>query len=327
MATPGTLERLVLALERIANSLERLEHVLADHKRPFAGTDGEATQKVKHPLSTVINNMERLPATVATFSDSTHKVAFSPEEQLRDWLAQRELVLQNTTIVPPDEEPWDWFAYFLGERFSVLRPFYEQWKRALHLRQTFVLHLQDAPPRQISDITQFALKLKEASLVVSFQYTKATRTLRVTPALSPDIINFVTGGWLERYIGRLLWQTASHIGLQPHRFVVFRNIQIVLPNAQQTELDLLALYQGQALWLESKTGDYSASVERWKQNNFYLKLPPTHAGIVLLEPLSTTAQQMLEQRTGMQVLSLNDLPTFLNNAMRAWVEAEESLPV
>ncbi len=42
----------------------------------------------------------------------------------------------------------------------------------------------------------------------------------------------------------------------------------------------------------------------------------------LLERPSSTARQMLEQRTGMQVLSLSDLPAFLEAAMRAWVEAQ-----
>lgn len=305
----GLLEQLVEVLERIARRLEGLEQELRLLRERGLAPDGRWEAE---------GNSALISATVPNMIASEDMP--SPEVLLRAWLKKRDLTLQNVTLLKGTEEPWDWFARFLGDRFEHLRPFYERWKRALSLRQEIILNLQDASPRQISDTVQFALKLKEAALIADYQYNSATRTLRVSPVFDSDIINFVTGGWLERYIGRLLWSMVDRLGLKPHRFLGFRNVQIVLPNHQQTELDVLALYNDQVLWLESKTGDYSASVERWKQNNTYLQIPPTHAGIVLLDSISTQARQMLEQRTGMQVLSLGDLSPFLEKAMEMWVK-------
>ncbi len=303
------LEHLLETLNQIAHSLEGIEQELRLWRKAGLGPNGRwvSGEDVSHETSKT-ESEAALP-----------EVLPSPEDLLRAWLSERNLVLQNVTLLKLEEDPWDWFARFLGGRFEHLRPFYERWKRALSLRKEFTLNLQDAPPRQISDAVQFALRLKEASLITDYQYHRLSRTLRVIPAFSSDIINFVTGGWLERYIGRLLWSMVGRVGLKSRQFQVFRNVQLVLPTHQQTELDLLALYGDQALWLESKTGDYSTSVERWKQNSTYLQLPSTHAGIVLLDTPSSTARQMLEQRTGMQVLSLSDLSAFLEAAMRAWV--------
>ena len=302
-------ERLLEVLDRIAQSLEAIEQELRLWREAGLSVNERRTPEEENSAKASETDSEVTSREEQPF----------PEDLLRSWLGVRGLTLQHVTHLNLEEEPWDWFARFLGNRFEHLCSFYERWKRALSLRQSFSLELRTAPPQQISDIVQFALRLKEASLIVDYQYYRSARMIRVMPAFSSDIIKFVTGGWLERYVGRLLWDMVKEMSLNPAQFFVFLNIQLLLPNQQQTELDLLALYQNQALWLESKTGDYSSSVERWQQNSVYLQLPATHAGIVLLEFPSPTAQQMLKQRTGMQVLSLNTLPEFLRNVMQSWI--------
>ncbi|NPA06373.1 MAG: hypothetical protein GXO54_03100 [Chloroflexi bacterium] len=263
------------------------------------------------------------PAAPESESQAVRTVHVRPDPRaiLQAWLAQRGLQLQNVALVEATADPWDWFAEFLGQRFDHLRPFYKRWKQSLNTGQSFSLQLQQASARQISDTVQFALELQKASLICSYYYTKTSRLLRAFPCKSPDIINFVTGGWLERYIARLLWRLATQHVTEANEFFIFRNIQLVLPDSQQTELDLLALYRGQAIWLESKTGDYNVSVERWQRNNTHLKIPPQRAGIVLLDMPGTTAQAMLQTRTGMQVVSLTKLTDFLSVALEQLMAA------
>ncbi len=310
LTSEGLLSETVLARIQASRALAGQE---SPSGTPPQAADAPGGEPEETPAS--------LEAKPAKQGDVVSRARPDPRAILQAWLAQRGLQLQNVALVEPTSDPWDWFAEFLGQRFDHLRPFYKRWKQSLNTGQSFSIQLQQASARQISDTVQFALELQKASLIFSYHYTRTSRLLRVFPRKSPDIINFVTGGWLERYIARLLWRLAAQLQIKPSEFFVFRNIQLSLPDSQQTELDLLALYRDRAIWLESKTGDYNVSVERWQRNNAYLKIPPQRAGIVLLEMPGATAQAMLQTRTGMQVVSLATLTDFLADALQQLLAA------
>lgn len=296
----GILEELLITLKRIADTLEAIHQELQRYNQ--------------QPVS---------QNTITAAAPPSEEIAQEPlpEDEgqiLRQWMEARGFHVQTYRILSAQPEPWDWFALFLGERFDHLREFYEKWKRSLNTQHPFTLSLQNAEPKHISNVVQYANQLKAASLIQDYLYRRSTRTLYVTPAVSPDIINFVTGGWLERYVGQQIWRRALALGMSRSRVHVFRNVQVVMPNRQDAEIDIFALFDGgkEALWIESKTGDYTNSVERWRVLNGYLKFPPTRAAILLLDVPGGYARELLVQRTGMQVLGFAQLPDFLDQVLQ-----------
>lgn len=300
----GILEQIAESLLRSAQALEGIErelqilrqHLLNQYSESEIESEGE-------DLDTVINDFQQ--------EEKTKKgITF-----LLSWFERCGFEIVNYKVVPSQPEPLDWFAQFMGKRFHHLQPFYEQWKRAIHTRYPFTLNLADAPPEQISDTVQLAHQLMQAALVTNVRYRRDVRSLHVTPVYQPEVINFVTGGWLERFVGRLVWDIAQQQNALQEDIAVLRNIQILFPNRQQAELDLVIVYGERIIWLEGKTGDYSSSVERWQKVNQFLKLSPEEAALVLLNPPPSPAKEVLEDRTNMRVLGLKDLPSFLEQAL------------
>jgi len=177
--------------------------------------------------------------------------------------------------------------------------------------------MKDFPPNQISDIVQFAYRLHQYALLESFNYAKSSRTLSAKVVLLPDIINFVTGGWLERYISRLAKNVIERLGIDSNSIAIMSNIQIVLPNHRDAEIDLIGSEETQ-IWLECKTSEeYQSSVEGWKKISRYLRIPKERSGVVLLTPPeSPQVSEWLESQIGMTVLRLNEVSTFLERAFQ-----------
>lgn len=155
-------------------------------------------------------------------------------------------------------------------------------------------------------------------MLESFIYSKSSRTLSASVVMLPDIINFVTGRWLERYIGRLARSVIERLGLDPDKIAVVNGIQIVLPNQSDAEIDILIGNEERQIWLECKTSEeYQSSVEGWKKISRYLRIPKERSGVVLLAPQeSFQAIEWIESQIGMTVLRLNEVRTFLEVAFQ-----------
>lgn len=309
MSGHGIMEEMLIYLRRIAEALERIEA----HLQPVSSSS-------LAEVSSAIDELSTVRVTEGEQEQTETPQATTASNKLIQWLEDRKIKVRSYRVLPSQDEPLDWFARFLGERFDNLHPFYDEWKKAINRqRGWFKISMKDFPPNQISDIVQFAYRLYQYAMLENLNYARSSRTLSAKAVMIPDVINFVTGGWLERYISRLVKTTIERLGFDLNEIAIISNIQIVLPNQSDAEIDILIGNEATQIWFECKTSEeYQTSVKSWKGLSRYLRIPKERAGVVLLiPPESPQVSEWLESQIGMTVLRLNEVSAFLERAFQS----------
>lgn len=305
------LDDIAISLRRIADALERIELLL----RPLVAPN-ERHEEVEQDDDDDLDIEEECPVTLSAQVYSANYANQILIQKALNWFAHFGCTVGSYRVVSAEKEPWDWIAMFLGQRFNHLQDFYEEWKRAINTKYLFTISLNTQNNQKISDNVQFAIRLKEFALINDYKYNRNLRELTVYPIVRPEVINFVTGGWFEYYISRIMLNIATISNLNLHNFVIMRNVQINLPNQQNTELDFLIINNSQKIWIECTTSRYQYSIDRWKLISRYIQIPRKHKiGIVLKSIRDHIAKNSAEENADITILNLHDAIGFLQFAL------------
>ena len=238
--------------------------------------------------------------------------------------------IQVKTLPTPEEgeEHLTHIALHMGERYAAVRLFYQRLKSTLGSGHPLTLNLGEEPQEHVSATCQLATDLHNLAFLSDYKYRRSPQYLlhaRVNRV--PRALNFLAGGWLERYAAALAARLAARLlaernaaraaaALPPLRAALLKNPQIALPNGDDFELDLLLEVGGEALWVELKTGDYQRHVAKYSRMSALLALPPTRALMVLTD-VSPQVCASLSSVFQMRVLSVEELPAALEEALCA----------
>lgn len=89
--------------------------------------------------------------------------------------------------------------------------------------------MAEASPEEIANSTQFCTLLKQYALLTSYRYKSEDRLLRAKASTEGWVQNFLTGGWLERYVAERLRKYLRSKNL-PHEVAV--GYQVTLPGGR-----------------------------------------------------------------------------------------------
>ncbi len=196
-----------------------------------------------------------------------------------DWLHTKGVSVRNYRNESPDDEVLDELALFLGDRFATLWRLHDAIRRSLSAEVSFTLSMASRSQAEIADSTRFCEMLSMYAFLSSYRYNKDTKTIYAVPQKVGKIVNFFTGGWFERYIFlRLMYRLADY-EIEPTYLL---NPQIILPNGDDSELDLLFWVDNGPLWVECKTGDYQAYITKYSHVRKHLSIPKPRAILVIL---------------------------------------------
>ncbi|GGM94473.1 hypothetical protein GCM10007092_04710 [Thermus composti] len=200
---------------------------------------------------------------------------------LEEWLKERGIQLLRKP--EPEEEEKERvltrLALYLGDRYPSLERLYERLKQSLSTKRQFELSLSEAPPEEIANTTQFCTLLKQYALLTSYRYKSEDRLLRAKASTEGWVQNFLTGGWLERYVAEKLRKLLRSRNL-PHE--VAQGYQVTLPNGEAMELDVLVRVGERVYWFEAKTGDFQAHIAKYAGLKKVLGLSARESFLVLL---------------------------------------------
>ena len=170
-------------------------------------------------------------------------------------------------------------ALFLGDRYPSLERLYERLKQSLSTKRQFELSLAEASPEEIANSTQFCTLLKQYALLTSYRYKSEDRLLRAKASTEGWVQNFLTGGWLERYVAERLRKYLRSKNL-PHEVAV--GYQVTLPGGEAMELDVLVRVGERFYWFEAKTGEFQAHIAKYAGLKKVLGLSQKESFLVLL---------------------------------------------
>jgi len=189
-------------------------------------------------------------------------------------------------------------ALFIGSRYAVLSKCLKKLKAALSTGKPLAHSLQKASPEEIQAVTQLCTLFKEHGFLESYEYKR--RIVRAVPGRDPRFINFVNGGWLERYLELMLEREL--VGKKQ----VLRGLQFVLPDGEQGELDLLFSWRDRVFWVEAKTSRYQDRISRYAKFRRLMGLSPEESFLVLLDVPKERREQLAE-KYGLSVVEPGEL--------------------
>ncbi|NUQ02037.1 MAG: hypothetical protein HUU35_19490, partial [Armatimonadetes bacterium] len=195
------------------------------------------------------------------------------------WLAARSIEVRQYREPAPADAVYDRLALQLGSHFDDLRPLHDQIRRRQGNGGSFSLDLRQASQVQNTSICNFCTELHRQAFLTEYHYDRRARRLTGRLQRVPRVINFITGGWFERYVLLITTRLLRGAGRKVDALV---NPQIVYPNGDAFELDLVLMVDGEPLWIECKTGDYQQYVHRYAEAQGQLGLRPQRGVLVVL---------------------------------------------
>jgi len=200
---------------------------------------------------------------------------------------------------------------FMGDRYYSIRKLYKSIKSNMNEGEAFSLILKDEPNQVVSDSCQLANMLCSIAFLEEYHYLKSPRfILEAKPSRDPNALNFLSGGWLERYVKEKLVKIASQQG-KKISFSYIMNTQVTLPNGNDFEIDLFFYVNDKFYWVESKTGDYHESIDKYSRLASSLGLQQNQAFVVLTD-VDQDKKISLSSSYKLSVIGVDDVePTFI----------------
>lgn len=278
----GLLERIAIALERIAARAERGDRVPEEA--------GQAGQGAAEPGVATGEVEPKRAATLEAFLD------------------KRGIRIKTVPPADPADAVIDSLSLFLGERYEALSGILAKIKRAMQAGLRITESLRGRPQQDVSSVCQFCTRLHELAFLEQYQYLRSPAYLiRAKTTTLPAAQRFFAGQWLERFILQkvrsVYGQIAAEVGGElPFEHLI--NPQIVLPNGDDFELDVLAAIGTRVYWIEAKSGDYQQHVDRYARFARRLGLDSDHCFMVLTDVASERCAA-LSSLFGMTVCNLH----------------------
>lgn len=310
--TEVQFEQLLLRLERIATALERLALLRAE-----PSSSGRAA--ARPPASP----LPAAPEPAVAVEPAAEPVTLVPDS-LRRFLESRGI---RVRCVPPpaaSDPVLDRLSLFLGQRYHALKDVLGWIKRTMQTGNSWHLRLAGKPQEAVGACCQFCHWLHQLAFLTEYRYRRAPQCLiEARTSTAPEAQNFFSGQWLERFIRQQVESVAASVSTAG--VPLLANAQIILPNNDNFELDLLADFGGTIYWIEAKTGAYQQYIRKYSQMARMLGLGPARSFLVLADAPQAVCND-LSRMTGMTVCSAEEFhAAFLQSASQQQVP-QQALP-
>ncbi len=241
------------------------------------------------------------------------------ENKIEQFLISRGITIKHIPSEAEIDPILNSLASYLGTHYETVKPLYQQIKRNMQMGDDFTIILKDEPSDAISRICQFGKKLYDVAFLEQYRYIRSPHyLLKAKTTRLPTAQNFFSGQWLERYV---VQQVQAAINIlraqmdQPVEFDYISNPQVLLPNAQDGELDLIFYVNDAMYWIETKSGDYQQHISKYSTIAKTLNLDAKHALMVLTDiPASRSTELTALFRMG--VCSLNEFENELMTTLQ-----------
>lgn len=159
--------------------------------------------------------------------------------------------------------------------------------------------------------------LNQSGLLASYIYKNKVIRGRVQPNRG-DFIQFLNGGWFERYVYHQLAPKLAQNG----QVDCLVNPHLKFPNGDKFELDLLFVVDRRFLWVECKTGNhYSDCLPKYCQHGQILDIEKERAFLV---GLGLSKNEAKKWTAGWSITVVNE-NNFLSTINKTLIDREDAL--
>lgn len=296
--------RLLAALERIADALERIDinvdewlfGVVPPHRDPSSENEVSGFGDGTEPLPEL---MEDLLTALPQDAPQTF-----PIQELLD---RQGFTLLSTESVDETTVAIDKLAMHMGTHFIHIAPLMQIIKRNMATGKPISLSLKSHSEAAIASITNMCVQMYRLHMLSSHRYERSpVKLLSITPSTSGAAQGYLSGGWLERYVLQAVLaaqaEAARRLG-KPVALDCLLGVKIALPNGSKGELDLLFHVDGEVYWVEAKSGDHNGYLDKYSSLRKLLGINAERA-LVVLSDVSPEDAAYLSRAHKLSVLSI-----------------------
>ncbi len=285
-------------LKRIATALEKI----ADHLQDIRKMRDAFHSSFPKPSPKKVNYPENTAGDMPQTNTNTEETNMYPGGII-EFLKQKNITIKNIKTEVEADKILDDIALYMGNNYSKIKKVYELIKRHMNTGAYFNIILKNFTQDEISSITYFGHQLHQIAFLEEYKYLRSPEyKLMGKVNRIPGVLNFFSGGWLERYVKKTIIDILENI---PVRYSCLTNPQIILPNGNDFELDILFRIENEIFWFEAKTGDYQRYVQKYAKVAKILGLNKNNAYMILTDIAENTAQA-LKTLFGMNVVDVNN---------------------
>jgi hypothetical protein len=219
--------------------------IIDSRKRPSSPASAQEQNIAIDTPSISVSNSNSSPANSPSPNSSIDKII--------DWLHRFDIQVIKSHQPEPGDEVRDRIAWYLGEKTSnpTLDSLYRQLKIGITQNASRYFNFSGKSQKDLALGLEFVRLLKDSTFLNSYYYDKKTKTVRVTPPENGDVRNFLTGGWLERYVCQKI---IRYLESENKEYQYLINPQLKFSNGDVFEFDLLFWFDDSPLWIECKSG-------------------------------------------------------------------------
>lgn len=305
-----TNEKLINILERIAVALEKIAHQEMQNNISFVNSKEQIVKNLE-----LKNNDE--------FEEEEENIHINDINPILRFLSEKNIQVKTFQTDEEIDDVLDNISLFMGSRYNNIKRVYNLIKSKLNTGSNFRLDLKNATQEEISDSCQLCNSLYQIAFLSEYKYFKSPQyIINAKPNRIPTAINFFTGLWLERFIKTEIKNRINETN-RDLKFSYLTNPQIILPNGDDFELDVLFSIEDEIYWFEAKTGEYQNYINKYSQMAKLMNLDNEHAFMVLTEvnPSNCTA---LKKIFGMEVINIESFSEKFKNAISHLKKNEET---
>lgn len=198
-----------------------------------------------------------------------------------EWMRVRGFVVESYQESQDTDPIYDRISLSLGKYYDVLKPLHRQIKIHQQDGKEIYFTVAQRPPDEISRLTNFCTLLYNNSFLDNYRYISSRRLIKATTQSNPNMINFFTGGWFERYVFYQVNELLVNRGI---KFTFLKSSRGQHVSGHNFELDLIFFINNQPLWIECKSGqNYNSYLQKYSDYRDLLQIPKQRAFLIVAD--------------------------------------------
>jgi len=208
---------------------------------------------------------------------------------------------------------------FLGSNYECLSELLGKIKRNMQQGGSITQSLRNYAQRDVGRVCQFCTNLHEIAFLEEYRYFRSPQYLiRARTTTWPVAQKFFSGQWLERFVFLSVRRSINLVSEELGKtldLTYLLNPQVVLPNGNNFEFDLIFQVNQSYYWIEAKSSGYQQHINRYSRVSRILNLDLKHS-IIVLTDITPDRSEALTALFSMTVCSLSRLEEMLITTLR-----------
>lgn len=125
------------------------------------------------------------------------------------------------------------------------------------------IDLTGVAQKDVLALTTLCRQFYSHTLFARYQYQKQEKVIRLSLQPAPKVRQFFEGAWLEWFA---LLELVDHLKARKLGFSCARGVEVLFPNEDMHELDVVVLPSGQnPICIECKTGEFRREIDKYQR--------------------------------------------------------------